>query len=237
MDAAFYTRSTLSEDEARAKDEVFGDLADATRELADAQLRTTVDHDEARAVAAEIRALTERLRASAIDGALGTELGPGRQVRNHGNAVMGLRNPFASTRPGEREVTEDKHVRRTFHLGALYEGPPGLVHGGVSALVLDQMLGEAAAVGGGPGMTARLTIHYRRPTPLGRVASEGWVESTDGRKTVARGVLRDPDGNTTVEAEGLFVLPRWATEHPAWREDANRRTDDAAEDDTVRTFE
>jgi len=225
MDAAFYTRSELTEEQARADDEVYGDLADATRDLADAQLRTTVEHDEARKVTAEIRALTERLRASAIDGALGTELGPGRQVRNHGNAVTGLRNPFASTRMKERELTEDRHVRRSFTLGALYEGPPGLVHGGVSAMVLDQLLGESAAVGGGPGMTARLTLHYRRPTPLGTVSSEGWVDRTDGRKTIARGVLRDPDGNTTVEAEGLFVLPRWAKDHPEWQRRTSSLTD------------
>jgi hypothetical protein len=27
-----------------------------------------------------------------------------------------------------------------------------------------------------------------------------------------RGVLRDPEGRSCVEAEGLFVLPRWARE-------------------------
>ena len=48
MDAAFYSRSTQTEEEARADDEVYGALADATRDLADAQLRTQVDHDEAR---------------------------------------------------------------------------------------------------------------------------------------------------------------------------------------------
>jgi len=224
MDAAFYSRSTLTEDEARADDEVYGALADATRDLADAQLRTQVDHEEARAVTAEIRALTERLRSKAREGALGTEIGPGRQVRNHGNAVMGLRNPFASTGATVRTIDEDRHVHRSFELGPLYEGPPGLVHGGVSALVLDQLLGESAAVGGGPGMTARLTIHYRRPTPLGTVGAEGWVDSTEGRKTIARGVLRDADGATTVEAEGLFVLPSWAEDHPEWQRRHDRST-------------
>jgi acyl-coenzyme A thioesterase PaaI-like protein len=224
MEAAYYTRTTLTEDEARAVDDAYGELAAATRELADAQLRTQVDLDEARAVTAEVRALTERLLVEAREGALGTEIGPGRQVRNHGNAVTGLRNPFASTSMPVREVDEDRHVHRSFDLGALYEGPPGLVHGGVSALVLDQLLGESAAVGGGPGMTARLTVHYRRPTPLGTVEAEGWVERVDGRKTTARGVLRDPEGNTTVEAEGLFVLPRWAEEHPEWQQRHDRAT-------------
>ena len=217
MDAAFYTRTTLTAEEAVEHDRVLGALTEATRALADAQLRTEVDLDEAEKVTSEIEALTERLLRRAKDGALGTELGPGAtEVRNHGNAVTGLRNPFASIDVHRKWVDEKRHVHASMRLGALYEGPPGLVHGGVSALILDQMLGEAAAVGGGPGMTGRLTVHYRRPTPLGQLSTEGWLESTTGRKSIARGVIRDASGEVTVEAEGLFILPRWATEHPEW---------------------
>ena len=217
MDAAFYTRTSLSAEEAAEHDRVLGALARATHALADAQLRTEVDLDEAVKVTSEIEALTDRLLRRAKDGALGTVLGPGEtEVRNHGNAVMGLRNPFASVDHSRRWVDEDKHVHAELHLGALYEGPPGLVHGGVSSLILDQMLGEAAAVGGGPGMTGRLTVHYRRPTPLGDLTTEAWLESTTGRKSIAKGHIKDPEGNVTVEAEGLFILPRWATEHPEW---------------------
>ena len=217
MDAAFYSRTTLTAEEAAEHDRVLGALARATRGLADAQLRTQVDLDEAAKVTAEIEALTQRLLQQAREGALGTELGPGEsEVRNHGNAVMGLRNPFASIDVGRKWIDDQKHVHAELCLGALYEGPPGLVHGGVSALILDQMLGEAAAVGGGPGMTGRLTMHYRRPTPLGDLTTEAWLESTTGRKTIAKGEVRDAEGNVTVEAEGLFILPRWATEHPEW---------------------
>jgi acyl-coenzyme A thioesterase PaaI-like protein len=217
MDAAFYSRTTLTPEAAAEHDAVFGALTRATRALADAQLRTEVDRDEAIEATAEIEALTRRLLARAKDGPLGTELGPGAsEVRNHGNAVMGLRNPFASVDVARKWVDEAKHVHAELRLGALYEGPPGLVHGGVSALILDQMLGEAAAVGGGPGMTGRLTVHYRRPTPLGDLSTEAWLESTDGRKTIAKGQVRDAEGQVTVEAEGLFILPRWATEHPEW---------------------
>jgi acyl-coenzyme A thioesterase PaaI-like protein len=220
MDAAFYTRTTLSPEEAAERDRVLGALTDATRQLADAQLRTQVDLDEAARVTDEIRVLTDRLLAKAKEGPLGTELGPGEnEVRNHGNTVMGLRNPFACVRRSDRTVTEDKHVHYDIELNGLYEGPPGLVHGGVSALILDQLLGEAAAVGGGPGMTGRLTVHYRRPTPLGKLTLEGWIDSREGRKSVLRGHIKDPDGIVTVEAEGLFILPRWASEHPEWKGD------------------
>jgi uncharacterized protein (TIGR00369 family) len=217
MDAPFYTRTELTAEEAAERDRVLGALTEATRRFADAQLRTEVELDEAAAVTAELEMLTERLLVAATKGALGTELGPGaREFRNHGNAVVGLRNPFASLTPADREVTEDKHVRFSMHLGAGYEGPPGLVHGGVSALVLDQLLGEAAAVGGAPGMTGRLTVHYRRPTPLGDLEAEAWLEETTGRKSTVKGHIKDPEGRVTVEAEGLFILPAWASEHPEW---------------------
>ena len=60
---------------------------------------------------------------------------------------------------GRRDAQPDRpplkivQVRRRtawseFLLSALYEGPPGKVHGGVLALVLDQIFGEAAAAGG-----------------------------------------------------------------------------------------
>lgn len=218
MEAAFYTPTQLTEEQAREHDRVLGALADATRVLADAQLRTEVDLAEAEAVTADLCALTRRLEERSRPGSLGAEIGPdGHSVRNHGNPVTGLRNPFACVNQGNRRVDEGRHVHFDVELGALHEGPPGLVHGGVSALVLDQVLGEAAAVGGGPGMTGRLTLRYRRPTPLGPLSMEGWLVSTDGRKSEIRAQIRDPEGNVTVEADALFILPKWATDHPAWR--------------------
>ena len=34
---------------------------------------------------------------------------------------------------------------------------------------------------------------------------------------MVRGEIRTPDGEVTVEAEGLFVLPSWAQDHAAWK--------------------
>ena len=98
-----------------------------------------------------------------------------------------------------------------FELGPQYEGPPTLVHGGVSALILDQILGEAAAAAGKPGMTGTLTIRYRRATPLGALRGEAKVDRVEGIKTYAVGQISDAEG-VTVEAEGVFILPKWARE-------------------------
>ena len=41
----------------------------------------------------------------------------------------------------------------------------------------------------------------------------------EGYKTTVKGHLRDADGNPTVEAEGLFILPRWARSSSREREE------------------
>jgi acyl-coenzyme A thioesterase PaaI-like protein len=208
MDADSYRRSPMTADEQDRHDEVFGALADATRGLVEAQLMTEVDHGAAREVTAEIEQLTARLRKQAGTGSRGVVVGADGRIRAHGNAVVGLRNAVAPPLLVER--SEDGRAWSSFTLGPQYEGPPGLVHGGVSALLLDQLCGEAAAAGGAPGMTGRLTLHYRRPTPLGELSAEAWVESVEGYKTTVRGHITDGEGRPTVEAEGLFILPRWA---------------------------
>ena len=217
MDADSYRRSTMNAEQQARHDEVFGALTRSTRELVEAQLLTEVDAEVAREVTAEIDALTARLRKQVRSGPLGIEVGEDGHTRAQGNAVIGLRNPVAP--PLRVERTPDGKAWSTFHLGPQYEGPPGLVHGGVSALLLDQLCGEAAAAGGSPGMTGRLTLHYRRPTPLGDLSGEAWIDHVDGYKTTVKGHLKDADGNPTVEAEGLFILPRWARELLAEREE------------------
>ncbi|WP_435742403.1 PaaI family thioesterase [Nocardioides sp. SYSU DS0663] len=190
----------------------------AVRELVDATIRTSVDADEVRAVQAEVEALTARLRSRQIDGSIGAHFGFGSRRQPWGNAVVGARNPLA---PPLRVVPtggdREGEVRAEFELGAAYEGPPGLVHGGVSSLVLDQMLGQAAGAGGKPGMTASLTLTYRKATPLGPLQAVAWIERAEAYKTWARGQIIGPEG-PTVEAEGLFILPRWAREALARRQ-------------------
>jgi len=210
MDADSYPRTTLSTADLAEQDRLFGTLAQRTRELVDATMRTEVDHAEVEEVTALIEALTTRLGKQQRPGSLGVEIGPDGTMRNPGNAVVGLRNPVAP--PLRVERTPDGTAAASFHLGAMYEGPPGLVHGGVSALILDQMLGEAAAAGGAPGMTGRLALSYRRPTPLGDLRAEAAIHEVNGYKTTVHGRILDPEGNPTVEAEGLFILPRWARE-------------------------
>jgi acyl-coenzyme A thioesterase PaaI-like protein len=200
----------MSEADVEQEREVLGGLAASVRSLADASLRSTIALEEIAEVRAAVDVLTERLRREQIEGSFGVSFTPDGTVRGHGNAVVGLRNPIAV--PLDIRKDPDGRATADFHLGALYEGPPGCVHGGVLALLLDQVLGESAADGGSPGMTGTLTLRYVRPTPLGDCSIEAWVDHVDGIKTIVKGEFRRDDGRTTVEVEGIFILPKWARE-------------------------
>lgn len=196
-------------DEEIAREEaLYAPFTDAVRDLVDATIRTEVDATEILRAQAEIETITARLRRRQLDGPYGVRYRADGRGRPWGNPVIGVRNPVAP--PLQVEHDDAGRAWSDFRLGAAYEGPPGLVHGGVVGLVLDQVLGHAVSAGGRPGMTGTLTVTYRQGTPLGRLRCEAWIERREGIKTWADARLLAPDGSLTAEAEGVFILPKWA---------------------------
>jgi acyl-coenzyme A thioesterase PaaI-like protein len=116
--------------------------------------------------------------------------------------MIGKANPLAPP-IALRQV--DDHMEGVVTFGPAYEGPPGCVHGGFVAAAFDEVLGATQSLSGTPGMTARLTVNYRRPTPLGEeLVFVGELDRVEGRKIFTTG--RVMAGSTvTAEAEGLFV--------------------------------
>jgi acyl-coenzyme A thioesterase PaaI-like protein len=119
---------------------------------------------------------------------------------------IGRLNPLAppiemgSTGEGAEAV-----VTGSVSYGSAYEGPPGCVHGGFIAAGFDEVLGFAQSMSGNPGMTARLTVQYRSPTPLHRpLRFEGRIDHIEGRKIHTRATLHHGD-TLCAEAEALFV--------------------------------
>jgi acyl-coenzyme A thioesterase PaaI-like protein len=201
-----FTIENLSSEEVDRLRGIFGPLTESVRELIDATIRTEVDADAVAAAKAEIDAATARLRSRQLDGPYGVRSSEGHQMP-WGNPVIGLRNPIAP--PLVLERTPDGVVYADFHLGAAYEGPPGHVHGGVAALILDHVLGEAASSAEKPRLTGTITLRYLRTTRLGPLHAEARIDRTEGVKTFAVGHLADDEG-VTVQAEGVFIQPRSA---------------------------
>lgn len=210
-----YILDESTPEEIQAERDTYGPVAQALRDLAAATIRTAVDPEVAGRALEHLQE-AHALLASEVGGAsYGVKFDAEGNSRPWGNAVVGVRNAVAVPVEVETGTLPSGHdgVWAEFELGPQYEGPPTLVHGGVSALILDQVLGEAAAAAGKPGMTGTLTMRYRQGTKLGKVRGEAHVDRVEGYKTFVVGHLETDDG-VTVEAEGVFILPRWAREAP-----------------------
>ena len=118
--------------------------------------------------------------------------------------IIGLANPVAL--PLTLRFVGD-HVEGTSTFAAAYEGPPGHVHGGSIAAAFDEVLGMVQTFSGTPGMTGRLSISDRSPTPLDTpLRWEGTMDRVDGRKIYTSGrVFNANTGTLLAEAEGLFI--------------------------------
>jgi thioesterase superfamily protein len=205
MDLPFDIVSAQEYDRQRA---LHGPLTQAIRELIDAGIRTDVDEATVQEAKDAIEAVTVKLR-SAVRDQTSTPLhvDTGRPLA-WANPAVGLRNAIAP--PMHIQHEDGGRCWSEFDLGLAYEGPPGLVHGGICALVLDHILGEVASDGlTKPLFTGTITLRYLRGTPLGPLRAEAHIERTEGIKTYARGYLGDAEG-WSVEADGVFIRPAWA---------------------------
>jgi hypothetical protein len=199
----------MSADEHDRLAALYGPLTDAVRELIDATVRTEADQDAIRTARTAIQAATNALRTRQRDDTEVVRYAVSGRPVVWSNAVIGLRNPIAPPLTIHHDG-DGTRCWSEFTLDAAYEGPPGLVHGGVCALVLDHVLGEAASEGlTKPLFTGTITVRYVRGTPLGRLRAEAAVERTEGVKSFVSGHLSDSDG-VTAEAEGIFIKPAWA---------------------------
>ncbi|WP_046471652.1 PaaI family thioesterase [Allosalinactinospora lopnorensis] len=179
-------------------------LVARVHELIDAVAHTEADPAELARASATVHELTERLNVRRRE--VGAML---RQPRPDGrthyetitNIVSGAGNPAAP--PLELEPADDG-VRADVTLNATYQGPPGFVHGGWIAAMLDQALGSASAAAGMPGLTANLDVNYRKPTPLNtplEIAAR--VSSMERRKVFVSAEIRH---NGEITAEGTAIM-------------------------------
>jgi acyl-coenzyme A thioesterase PaaI-like protein len=181
------------------------DLAHHLRRITSAMVGTPIAEPEIVAAAAAVKEIADGLERAA---------GPGRRLRAQPDPaghpqeffptspVIGFANPVAPPVVVEAVGGE---LRGTAFFDYQYEGPPTCVHGGVIAMVFDELLGAANILARSPGMTGTLTIRYRKPTPLRTpLRLEARLMGREGRKITTYGAMFHGDV-LTAEAEGLFI--------------------------------
>ena len=202
-------------------------LMDDLRDLLEVARTADLDALDLAAARAAVQAATANLRPHVVDGvrmqavldftSLTTNManyeGPVDRLYEVGPAglfpyspYIGKLNPISPPAnldfvdvAGGIEVRGDCTFRDHFN------GPPGGVHGGVIAAVMDDILGTVCIVNGVGGFTGTLTVRYRKPTLLQeRIELRAWVSGTDGRKTFASATFHHK-GELIAEADGVFI--------------------------------
>ena len=184
--------------------------ADAVRRLIRRLADTDATAEQLLALAERLDQVTDRLPAGARPGFPGAEEGiaEASMVIEQAHRLferspfVGRANPVA---PPLHLAVVDGHVEATVTFPRIYEGPPGNVHGGYVAGIFDEALGAAQAFSGKAGMTGRLIVHYRSPTPLDtELRLRADMVGVDGRKIHCTGALWAGE-RLCAEAEGLFI--------------------------------
>ena len=106
-------------------------------------------------------------------------------------------------------VAEDQSVVCMPVVAANFEGPPGLLHGGIIATLLDEAMSKAVRVRGLTAMTRQMDVEYLRPVPSATaIRIVGKRVRSEGRKHCTEAQLFDDKLKILATAKGLFIEVR-----------------------------
>ena len=177
------------------------------RALADAAAETAVEPSVLDGVRAHLDELAERLRA-AVDG--GAYSGLVEQPVDFSvpegpmplNPIIGPCNP---TRPDVQLRYRDGEVVGTATFTRRFTGPPGFTHGGISAMLADQIVAVTGGAIGTRCITKALHVRFRRPLPLNEpVDLWGVCDMSDETNITARYTIT-VGGEVAVEGTAELV--------------------------------
>lgn len=105
--------------------------------------------------------------------------------------------------------TENGEVVGLFNADEHYCGYSKVLHGGVSATILDETIGRAIMITDPKvlGMTLELNIKYKKPAPgTGIVKAVGRITRKMGNFFEGSGEILLPDGTPCVTAKGVYIM-------------------------------
>ncbi len=105
-----------------------------------------------------------------------------------------------------QENPEDGSVECEFRMPRRFEGPPGHLHGGIIATILDEAMGKVNRRKGIVALTGHLSIDYLEPVPLAtKLCAIGWPVKIRGRKHFHAAEIRALDGTVLARSQGIFI--------------------------------
>ena len=182
-------------------------LASATRVLNEKLVSADIDPELAAALTEKIEGLTAELSQAQqvtglVDMAKRGQRGTIDDVMGELVSVGGRSHPCS---PELRWQEASNRITGTVKFGQAFEGPPGHVHGGWVAGVLDHLMGMTHVRTGHPGMTGGLSVRYLKPTPLNQVIEvSAQATELDDKRTEVKAEMRFGE-TTTAKAEAIFV--------------------------------
>ena len=182
-------------------------LASATRALNEKLVSTDIDPELAAALTEKIEGLAAELRQAQqvtglVDMAKRGQHGTIDDVMGELVSVGGRSHPCS---PELRWQEASNRITGTVKFSQAFEGPPGHVHGGWVAGVLDHLMGMTHVRTGHPGMTGGLSVRYLKPTPLNqRIEVSAQATELDDKRTEVKAEMRFGE-TTTATAEAIFV--------------------------------
>ena len=97
-------------------------------------------------------------------------------------------------------------VSTTFLPTTEHEGWEGIVHGGIVATLLDEVIAWVCVKNGISAVTARLDLRFRTPAKVGEeISAHAEIIETKGRTTRCRAELRSNEGRVVAEAQALLL--------------------------------
>ena len=125
---------------------------------------------------------------------------------------MVIKDNFVSGDPEGRRMRikyftdENQQLKEKVWFGTGTQGPPGYVHGGSMAAVLDEAMGGAAWLAGHMSVAAEITVSYKKMLPLETCCIvESRTVNVDGRKVRTEAEIKDRNGKVYSTASGLFI--------------------------------
>lgn len=103
--------------------------------------------------------------------------------------------------------TDETGCRTDLTLDARFQGWDGVAHGGILCTILDEVMAWAVIGRDVWGVTARMTVAFRRPVPVGRaLRAEGTVTQAARRLFRTEGRILDAKtGEVLASSEGAYI--------------------------------